>query len=189
MAWLRTWAQRRRGNEGFAQVLLSLGVFILLLALFGSWMGYRRVEDTKSTISHVVTQGLATGIVTPVSHGGGYENEAYGGTGVPQENLSGVVNVAAQIAQETIPASQAGPAGTGFTWTLSPTDQRRWDLSGPITVSQVALSSSAPYDVTAQITAPLQISLWGVAVLPAHLHLAITVPIVGQQANQQFQSY
>ncbi len=170
-------------------MLLSLGVFLLMLALWGTWTGYVRVEQTRSTIQQVVTHGLASGAVTPVSQGGGYETESYGGSQVPLLNIAGVVDQAAAIAQATVPHSQAVPSGTAYTWTLSAADQPRWDVAGPIQVQNIQLTTQAPYQLSATVSAPMRVSLWGVLTIPATLHLDVVVPIAGQQAPAQFQSY
>lgn len=170
-------------------MLLSLGVFLLMLALWGTWTGYVRVEQTRSTIQQVVTHGLAAGAITPVSQGGGYVTETYGGSQVPQLNLGGVIDSAATIAQDTVPQSQTVANDTGYTWTLSAADQPRWDVAGPIQVENVQLTSQAPYQLQATVTAPMRVSLWGVVTIPATLHLDVVVPIAGQQAPAQFQSY
>lgn len=179
----------RASSHGFAQVILSLGVFLVLLALWGTWTGYVRVEQTRSTIQQVVTQGLASGMVLPVSQGGGYETESYGGSQVPQLNMTGVVAQAAHVARVTVPSSQTTAGNNGYTWTLSAADQPRWDLAGSIVVQNVTLSTQRPYRLTATVTAPMQVSLWGIATIPATLHLAIVVPVMGQKASRQFQSY
>lgn len=172
-----------------AQTILSLGLFLLMLALWGSWTGYTRVEQTRTTIEQVVGTGLARGLVTPVTAGGGYMNEPYGASGPPQVDIGGVVQFAAQAAVDTVPYSQAATTATSYTWALTAADQARWDLAGPVVVSQVAISPQAPYALTAQITAPLRVSLWGVAAIPATLRLAVSIPIAGQQAPAQFRAY
>lgn len=186
--WQR-WQQRRARDDGIAQTILALGVFLVMLALWGSWTGYTRVEQTRTTIEGVVGTGLAGGLITPVTAGGGYITEPYGTSGLPQVQVSGVVAYAALAAQATVPHSQVSTSATGYTWTLSTPDQQRWDLAGPIVVSQVATSSQSPYVLTARVTAPLTVSLWGVAQVPATLKLAVTIPVAGQQSQAQFRSY
>ena len=186
---MRRWWQRRASEGGVAQTILSLGLFLLMLALWGSWTGYTRVEQTRTTIEQVVGTGLSAGLVTPVTAGGGYMTEPFGASGPPQVQISGVVQYAAQAAVDTVPQSQATTTATGYTWSLSAADQPRWDLAGPVVVSQVAVSAQSPYALTATVTAPLRVSLWGVALIPATLRLAVAIPIAGQQAPAQFRSY
>ncbi len=182
-------AKRRAREAGIAQTILSLGVFLLMLALYGTWVGYTRVLHTKSRIRQVVTQGLATGLVTPVTQGGGYQTERYGGSQVPQWDIAGVVHEAARVAQGTVPGSQTTIGLTGYQWQLSAPDTHRWGLSGPIVVTGVQITSQAPVQLDATVTAPVAVSLWGVATIPATLHLALVIPVAGQQAPAHFQSY
>nr|AEP14277.1 hypothetical protein [Sulfobacillus thermotolerans] len=186
---MHTMLRARAAADGFAQTLLALGVFLILLALWGMWTNYTRVEQTRTTIHQVVLQGLASGLITPVSGGGGYETEPYGGTALPQWDLAGVIAQAARFAQATVPQSQAVPTDTGYHWTLSAEDQLRWDLAGPISVQDVTLSQHAPYEVSAVVSAPMRINLWGIAVLPATLHITVVEPFMGQQGPARFQSY
>lgn len=189
MASITPWQDVRASQRGIAQVVLSLGLFVLMLALWGTWTGYTRVEQTRSTLQQVVTQGLAAGMVTPVTAGGGYQTEAYGGSQIPQLAIAGVVQDAAHMAQATVPGSQIVVGMTGYQWTLSPADQARWDLDGSIDVTGVQLTTQAPYQLQATVTAPVEISLWGVAMVPATMHMRLTIPVAGQQAPAQFQSY
>ena len=182
-------ADKRNSEQGIAQVILSLGVVLLMLALWGTWTGYTRVEQTRSTLQQVVTQGLAMGMVTPVTAGGGYQTEAYGGSQIPQLDIAGVVQDAAHMAQSTVPGSHTVVGLTGYQWTLSASDQARWDLNGPVDVTGVQLTTQAPYQLQASVTAPVVVSLWGVATIPASMHLRLTIPVAGQQAPAQFQSY
>ena len=188
MSGRQRWRQRRARDDGIAQTILSLGLLLIMLALWGTWTGYTRVAQTRTTIEQVVGSGLASGMVTPVTQGGGYLTEPYGSSGLPQVQVSGVVAYAAQAAQATVPHSQVSTSATGYTWTLSTADQQRWDLSGPIVVSAVGVST-APYALTAQVSAPLTVSLWGVAAIPTTLHLAVLIPVAGQQSQAQFRSY
>ena len=183
------WRPVRASPRGIAQVVLSLGLFVLMLALWGTWTGYTRVEQTRSTLQQIVTQGLAAGMVTPVTAGGGYQTEEYGGLHSPQLAIAGVVQYAARMAQGTVPGSHIVVGLTGYQWTLSAADQARWDLDGAIDVTGVQLTTQAPYQLQATVTAPVEVSLWGVATIPATLHLRLTIPVVGQQAPAQFQSY
>lgn len=185
----RGWWQRRAHEGGIAQTILSLGLFLLMLALWGCWTGYTRVEQTRTSIEQIVGHGLSSGLVTPVTAGGGYLSEPYGASGPPQVQIPGVVQYAAHVATNTVPQSQVTTTATSYTWTLSAADQTRWDLSGSVVVSQVAATIQSPYRLTATVTAPLRVSLWGVAVVPATLRLAVAIPIAGQQAPAQFQSY
>lgn len=186
---VRRWWQRRASEAGVAQTILSLGLFLLMLALWGSWTGYTRVEQTRTTIEQVVGTGLSSGLVTPVTAGGGYLSEPYGAGGPPQVQISGVVQYAAHVALATVPQSQVATNATGYTWSLSAADQARWDVAGPVVVSQVAIATQAPYALTADVTAPLRVSLWGIALIPATLRLTVAIPIAGQQAPAQFRSY
>ena len=172
-----------------AQGILTMSLILMTLVLWGSWMGYHRLVDTRARVQQIVTQGLASGLITPVSQGGGYESEPFGGTGVPQMNLAGVIQQAARVAQANVPGSTAAITATGFQWVLPPMDQRRWDVQGPITVQGVQWTTQAPYAVDATVTAALHVRLFGVASLTVPLRLPLSIPVVGQQAPAQFQSY
>lgn len=189
MTFGQRWWRRRAGTQGVAQTLLTLGLFLVLLALWGTWASYSRVEQTRATVAATLTHGLTLGLVVPVDQGGGYESTPYGGGGVPQVSVPGVVQAAATLAQETVPHSQVVVGSTGLTWSLSSTDARRWDLAGPITVSRVMLTPDAPYALTAQVSAPMRVNLWGVLAIPVTLHEDLSVPVAGQQGPSQFQSY
>lgn len=182
-------AGRRRSAAGLSQVVLSLGLFMVLAALWGSWVGYTRVAETRARVQQVVAQGLAAGLVTPVTQGGGYETEPYGASGPPRILVAGVVRRAAMLAQDTVPGSTVAVGATGYAWTLPPDDAPRWDLRGAVTVTDVFLTSQAPYELHATVTAPVAVPVWGVATLPATLRLAIVLPIAGQQGPQRFVPY
>lgn len=182
-------AGRRRSAAGLSQVILSLGLFLVLAALWGSWVGYTRVSQTVSRVHQVVTQGLATGMITPVSQGGGYETEPYGAAGPPELDVAGVVARAAAVAQATVPGSTVVTGPTGFMWTLPTADDARWDLRGPVMVENVSLSNQAPYHLHATVTAPIAVNLWGVATLPATLHQDVVIPIAGRQPARHFVPY
>jgi len=181
-------AGRRVGTQGLAQVVLALWAIVLLVVLMEGWTAYQQIATAKTQIAHVVAQSLATGVVTGVPENGGYETEPWQAAGPPQVSLAGVVSRAATFTQNAVSGSTVAVTGDGWQWTLPTATARSWAVAGPITVSDVTLAET-PYRITATVSAPVAVPLWGFTTVSATMTEQVTFPIAGQTGPAKFVSY
>ena len=186
---MRGLRERWVGQAGFAPLIFSIGLSLFCLVLWAGWTGYSQLESTQSELTQVVSEGLGAGVVTPTTAGGGYENETYGGTAPPAVDLVGVETMMTTVAQNAMPSSTITLTTTGFIWTLPPAGARSWDVAGPIQVTNIHETSTAPLALDATITAPESFELWGFQTIRVTFQTTVSVPIAGQTASNQFQSY
>jgi len=181
--------RRRAGSQGIAQVVLALWSMVVLVLLMEGWTAWQQIATAKTQLAHVVAQSVATGVVTGVPANGGYETEPWQAAGPPQVSLAGVVSRAAAFAAGAIPGSTVAVAADGWQWTLPAATARSWDVTGRITVSDVTLAAQTPYRVSATVSAPVAVPLWGFTTITATMTEQVTVPLAGQTGPAQFVSY
>lgn len=179
----------RRAEAGWAGLALSVCAAMICLALSALWTNYTAATTAQTQLVQVVATGLGAGAVTGVTAGGGYATEPYGGQGDPTLTLTGVVQMAAQVAQNAAPGSTVQVGSTGYQWQLSAAQAQADDVAGALTVANIGETTQAPWGLTATVTIPEVWTIWGWTAWHETYTTQLTVPLAGQTGPNQMQTY